>query len=993
MDTSWRDLLVLLRGRTNVVQSCDAIVDAIRQNLSELPDVVHEVAFGLLVSTSMHIRANGATLLGKLAHEFGPLFQKLVEDSASDGSLLRLEDLDVARIEQNSSSFFVHEPMTTSGQTTSIYTKEWLRRQRKELRKRIGQDGEDEVLAAATEYDGVEGCIQESDLLNPVAEAGTSTPLEGIPVQLNVTHTRTKETWLARILRCMIVGLLDHKWEVRHGYSLGLTSMLQNMATSSAAPGGNKSGSDISVPSTNSCVLPCFLCDDIMCCGICVLLLDRLLDFGAGAGGEGALSPVKEAAGELILSALRCHSTGLQRHLVWKIIQDMVTLKASHWTTTLGGYIALKHFLSVHTRSLGTAEDMAVLVQLLRAGWQTGALEDIAIAALDCVTVLGEQLALDLMDTTETADTVLSMGTALAASLRSEAGRLLDGASPSLVRGFSSAWGSLCGVASSLALKAKVAEAQKVVGMCTDLLRAQTSLLSVLYGYDDNVRNGCWAEVASSLRSLQIAMGALVDSGAGVKSNNAELLEELHSFLGALVASACFASSRPEQELLLVEAGSGAKGSASAAAAVRRKRGRAEVAVALATSTSAELDGSARGEEGSATESRGRGSGGALVVMEQYYADRRRWTEIVAAWVDCTGAASQLGGSVGSKGRKKASLEFDQVSVAQALLRTVFGQEQCGRDSSSVMDQLCRRFKTVLGAFTAREGRTTDGKGTGAGCLHLLAEESQCRLAVFISRLLAVPAQGDQGVKEVKNLTTGGGDAVSAVEQTVGAAASSLASALVMSHDPSVAGGSGGATGSTAAPAEKKRKFRFVVVPDKPSAVAPTGGEGATDMGQTTSRGASTGMGTGTVAGTPTAVTLLVVTGLCAVLVELRGSLGLACTYAVAELQRTLEAGKPGAEQLQTMILLRQALASASVTTVLSQSESTTPLKAHIAHHIAAQLVMGHATDASVAHTAQNRVTVEAVTRLAAVGAMPLLYAIAQVGVLLSRQFPVLASS
>jgi hypothetical protein len=903
---------VLLRGECNILQTCDAIVDLLRCELTAIPDVVHEVVFGLLVSTTTHVRLNGATLLGLIALEFTLLFEKLVTDSPSDGNLLTLMDIDVSRIERNSTSFFVSSHSSTL--SMAVYSKNWLVQQKKELRKRIGWECANDVPGAAAEYDGVENCLLESDVhAEPRSFDGSKSVESGPPpLQLNVSQSRTEETWLARVLRCMIVGLLDPKWEIRHGFSLGLTSILRNLLPDSPTDGAH---------ALAPTVLPTFICDDLMCCGVCVLLLDRLMDFSASASNKGSLSPVKEAAGELLLCALRCRSSREQCGQLWKIIHDMVNLRASHWTSVLGGYIALKHFLMVHTAFLSEQSDMDNLVQLLTMGWQEGVTEEITCAALAGLVVWCDQRASNITNGAQP-QTACAACIGLVRSLGSEMSRLLGGASPSLVLSLSTATACVHGlVASIVTTTPPVARTAEVVDLCGRLLTAQASLLSDLYLFDDKVRGLCWQDVVTTLTHLQHMLQALVNHELDNRADYSVLVDQLYSYLGALVASACFATGNPAQELLLEEAapaGSGS-GTAKGAAAVRRKRGRAELQLEQELSTEdigrslvTRKLGAAPGKVGEGMDT--------TAVCERYYADRELWSGVISLWGTCMLTVPDVG---------QSEVHAAVCSVTAVLLGAGL-THSCTH--SSPAQSFKRTFTSVMAAFVAHE--RIDTESAPAGCLHLLDEGQQCRAACIVSALVRACGRDPEaatGIAQSSFMSALENAALDTVRASITVPNSTVGSALVAQN-------SGSTVPAQVYAAPVKKRFRFVVVPDKPNNNASRGSSITAEPASAATPHAKHGS-----ALLQCEWKLKQLYGACAMLLELRGTLGLPCSEAVNALilhlqsrsVKTLQNGSAVAADALELVL--QALTNRSAVGKLPSDHSGL-LLAHVAHHAATSM-------------------------------------------------------
>ena len=139
---------------------------------------------------------------------------------------------------------------------------------------------------------------------------------------------------ICRLVRFMIIGLLDKRWETRHGCSLGLMGLLQGLglvidpslnliprtdgdsvpcsgqnsglvsakldvstAVSSSSPSSSSSPpssnfSSILYSSSLPLSLPRYLVEDIICTGLCLLMLDRFIDLSTSSSIS--ISPARE---------------------------------------------------------------------------------------------------------------------------------------------------------------------------------------------------------------------------------------------------------------------------------------------------------------------------------------------------------------------------------------------------------------------------------------------------------------------------------------------------------------------------------------------------------------------------------------------------------------------------------------------------------------------------------------------------------------------------
>ena len=160
----------------------------------------------------------------------------------------------------------------------------------------------------------------------------------------DITNT-TNETWIARLIRFLVVGLLDNRWETRHGCSIGLTSFINGLYPSMKVDDTNNENNNLNTKYT----LPWFIVEDIICSGIGVLIYDQFLDFGLGIS---AVSPVKEACGQLITSAARTCDIIVINSVYDKLYDICNSL--SNFNVRCGGLIALKYFIAVHGSLLFT---------------------------------------------------------------------------------------------------------------------------------------------------------------------------------------------------------------------------------------------------------------------------------------------------------------------------------------------------------------------------------------------------------------------------------------------------------------------------------------------------------------------------------------------------------------------------------------------------------------------------------------------------------------
>ena len=160
----------------------------------------------------------------------------------------------------------------------------------------------------------------------------------------------TNETWLARLVRFMAIGLLDPSWEVRHGCSAGLTDLINGLVEGpNGANGAPPHTDNNTVESGELPPVPSFLVEDLICTGLCVLILDGFIDFG---NVSVAVSPVKEAVGRLVSVASRCGSLSCVGALFSAVMEMSTCTRAEDWPVRLGSMVLLKYLLPLHAPSL-----------------------------------------------------------------------------------------------------------------------------------------------------------------------------------------------------------------------------------------------------------------------------------------------------------------------------------------------------------------------------------------------------------------------------------------------------------------------------------------------------------------------------------------------------------------------------------------------------------------------------------------------------------------
>ena len=350
-------LFVLLRGSVASGElAAQAIVDQAAEGGQEsqgaaLDSLLHELCTVLLVSGEWSTRVNAAYTLRLLCRRFQSLLRPLLLDSPSDGDLLHLSQLHVEHINalsgRGATLLSGASSYLADARPDRLYNKQWLSRQQRALSRRLGLEaaGEDEKSALAAggpeslltladvAFEGLTsterraGRVDRRAVLRQAAEAaGTATTSSSSSSSSSAKRPRSapaptapaddasRETPLARLVRFLIVGLLDSRWETRHGCAVGLCAVINGLSasevvrdysqsSSTRAPaaaessgidahdGENLSDSSPPLPDASADAassarpapsrpppllpLPPHLLEDVLCTGVGLLVLDR----------------------------------------------------------------------------------------------------------------------------------------------------------------------------------------------------------------------------------------------------------------------------------------------------------------------------------------------------------------------------------------------------------------------------------------------------------------------------------------------------------------------------------------------------------------------------------------------------------------------------------------------------------------------------------------------------------------------------------------------
>lgn len=168
----WKDIIVLLRGdlRTGATAS-QALADVL--NETELPEVFHELCTRYLISKEWLSRANSGSTIKHLCQKYASVLTPLVTISKSDGELLTLSELDIAAVSSCTGAELLSGSNFGDSQVEGrdLYSKSWLRKQRKALRKRLGLETLTIDVAVAEDHIFLEVLVDDGDLIASPSQA------------------------------------------------------------------------------------------------------------------------------------------------------------------------------------------------------------------------------------------------------------------------------------------------------------------------------------------------------------------------------------------------------------------------------------------------------------------------------------------------------------------------------------------------------------------------------------------------------------------------------------------------------------------------------------------------------------------------------------------------------------------------------------------------------------------------------------------------------
>lgn len=286
-----KDLLFLLNGSISAGDIVCKILQTMPLELDQAKDVMEFICFHYIIHSNMDTRVNASKALHCISLKFCKSLIAL--HSVSDGFLLKIEEIDVDRIIKEGQPLL--NGKISHSYDGNIYSTSWLDYHRISLRKRISFEVNSIDIGMESDY--LDEMISYEDICVPVKGDREDSASKNSALLGKKSFHSSSESWFSRLLRYLVVGMIDTCWECRQGCSLGLSNIISAISTNDT-----NEMSRLQVKSSN---VPQYLLEDIISTGLCVLLLDQFMDFSDD--GVTAVCPVKEVVGHLIACAALNH--------------------------------------------------------------------------------------------------------------------------------------------------------------------------------------------------------------------------------------------------------------------------------------------------------------------------------------------------------------------------------------------------------------------------------------------------------------------------------------------------------------------------------------------------------------------------------------------------------------------------------------------------------------------------------------------------------------
>ena len=280
---NWFEIAALLCGSRS---TGDIAAEAIAElsDESNLAEIFHEIAICKLIDIQWQTRENAALAIKLLCLKHKADILREFMTTKSDGSLLLLSDIRVEDVLRNGTVLRGSDTGDDKEEAEKIvellYDPQWFQLQRKQLRRRLGIETTSSDATLATKYtDAYLDLIVTKDfsLYEPPVSAVDTIHRFRAERDAAPVPNDSYESWIVRILRKLVAGMLDPRWQTRQGSALGAMAIIQGLFLSTVT--SVEIGSSSSSLSSSCQAMPLFLIEDLASTSLCVLMLDRFLDF------------------------------------------------------------------------------------------------------------------------------------------------------------------------------------------------------------------------------------------------------------------------------------------------------------------------------------------------------------------------------------------------------------------------------------------------------------------------------------------------------------------------------------------------------------------------------------------------------------------------------------------------------------------------------------------------------------------------------------------
>ena len=162
---SWQDVIILLLGDLRAGNTASQVLTDILEE-RDLPDCFHQLCTKFLVAKEWTARTNAGVTIKSLCTKFATVLTPLITLSKSDGELLILSELDISAVTNCKDAELLSGDSSVDNinEGSELYSKSWLKKQRKALRKRLGLETFTEDATIAVDYITSDMFIQDHDL-------------------------------------------------------------------------------------------------------------------------------------------------------------------------------------------------------------------------------------------------------------------------------------------------------------------------------------------------------------------------------------------------------------------------------------------------------------------------------------------------------------------------------------------------------------------------------------------------------------------------------------------------------------------------------------------------------------------------------------------------------------------------------------------------------------------------------------------------------------